>query len=302
MIAGYAQDGQGKQALDLFCQMHRAGAKPNQFTFASFLRACTGLVSLEQGMQVHAFASKTGFGLDMFVGSALVDMYAKCGDIEDARKVFDEMLEKNAVSWTAMIAGYAQNGFVDEALVLFDTMPERDLVSWNVMIAGYAQCGQADGALELFQKMPVKDAISWNAMLAAYTQNRRLEEGFVFFQKMRERNVVSWNTMIAAYARHNQDAEALKLFKRMKQTSIQPDQFTVVSILQACSNLTSLEHGKEIHEEIIRNGFDCTILIGCSLMDMYTKCGCVEDASKVFDKMPEGNTEVSNVMIAGYAR
>eukprot|EP01018_Ginkgo_biloba_P019327 Gb_27416 [translate_table: standard] len=456
MIGAYVRCGYGDEALRLFYQMQRVGIQLDQFAFTSLLPACANLASLEHGQELHGSIVKRGFQLDVCVGTALVDMYAKCERIENARQVFDKMPiqnvvswnamisgyvrnsyidealdlfqkmpERNVVSWTAMIAGYAQIGNVDEALNLFQKMPERNVVSWNAMIAGfmqngrlneamelfqlmpernvaswnavitgfaqfgnlekalklflkmpernvvswttmiagYAQNGHLNGALQLFQNMPERNVISWNAMIAGFAKNGHLDEALKLFQKMPERNVVSWNeiiegfaqngqfdeaiklfekmpkrnvvswtVMIAGYAQHGHVKEALNLFQKMPEkhvvswnamiagfaqngyfddavnlfqqmqlTDIKPDSNTFASVLSACANLVTLEQGKEAHEAIIRCGFQSDIFVGTALVDMYAKCGIIEDARIVFDKMPRQNVVAWNAMITGSA-
>eukprot|EP01018_Ginkgo_biloba_P032084 Gb_05882 [translate_table: standard] len=270
MIAAYARHGHDDEALRLFYQMQLAGVQPNQFTFASVLPVCAHLEALEHGKEVHIKIITGGYQSSVFVGSALVDMYVKCGSIENARNVFDKMPERDVVSWNAMIAGYTHNGDIEEALKLFQKMPVRNVVSWNAMIAGYSQNGHVGKALELFQKMP-------------------------------EPNVVSWTSMITAYARHGYCQEALSLFYQMQGIGIQPDQFTFASVLSACANLVALEQGKEIHEEIIRSGFQSDVIVGNALVDLYAKCGSIDNAGFVFNKMPKRDAVSWNTMIAGYA-
>eukprot|EP01018_Ginkgo_biloba_P031723 Gb_04385 [translate_table: standard] len=270
MIAGYAHSGYHEEALTLFYQMRRSGFHPNHFTFASVLPACASLAVLEHGKEVHEEMIRSGLQSDVFLGSALVDVYLKCRSLENARDVFDTILEPDVVSWNAMIAGYAQNGHVDEALKLFQKMPRQDVVSWTAMVAGYAQNGHVDEALKLFQEMPERDVVSWNAMIAGYAQNGYFDE-------------------------------ALKLFQQMQQTGLKPVSDTFASVLPVCANLASLERGKEIHEDIIRNGFQSNVFVGSALVDLYAKCGSIEDAYKVFETIPRRNVVLWNAMIVGYA-
>eukprot|EP01018_Ginkgo_biloba_P008625 Gb_28755 [translate_table: standard] len=371
MISAYARHGRGKQALTFFFQMQESGIQSNEFTFASVLPACSWLAAVEHGKEVHGNIIRNGFQSDTVVGNALVDMYAKCRSIVDARQVFEKMPERNIVSWNSLIAGYTQNGHADEALKLFQKMPERDVVSWTAMIAGYTQnkryeealklfkqmkmtsvkpnsdtfasvlpacanlaalyegkkvhedmirngfqsdvfvgnalvdmyakCGSIKDARILFEKMQRRDVVSWNAMIAGYAQCGHVVEALELFQKMPERNVVSWTTMITGYAQNGHFNETLKLFRHMQQRGVKPDSETLVSVLPACANLAALHKGKEVHDEIIRSGVQSDLFVGNALVDMYAKCGSIEDARKMFDKMPRRDTVSWTVIIIGYA-
>eukprot|EP01018_Ginkgo_biloba_P001708 Gb_40749 [translate_table: standard] len=299
MIAAYARHGFGEEALNLFHQMQRTGIQPNHFTFASVLPACANVAALKD---VHVEIIKKGFQSDVFVASALVDTYAKCGSIVDAGLVFDKMPQRNVVSWNTMIAVYAQNGQVDEALRIFEKMPERNVVSWNAMIAGYAHNGRVGEAQKLFEKMPERNVISWNTMIAGYAQNGFVEEAMQFFRKSPERNVVSWNAMIAGYEQNGYGEKALKLFQQMKLTGVTANANTFASVLPACAELAALEQGKEIHEEIVESGFQSDVFLESALVGMYAKCESMENARKVFDNMNHRDVVSWNAMIAGYAQ
>eukprot|EP01018_Ginkgo_biloba_P008647 Gb_28765 [translate_table: standard] len=301
MIVAYVKNGLAEEALRLYIQMQSTHIQPDHFTFATVLPACGKLAALQQGRKIHENIIKRGFHTDVFVASALVDMYIKCSRIEDARTMFDKMPERNVVSWTAMIAGYVQNGLVNEALKLFKIMPERNVVSWTAMVAGYAQNGHLDKALELFEQMPERNVVSWNAMVAGYAQNGHVDEALKLFQRIPEQNVISWNAMIAGYEQNGYFDEALKLFQHMRLTGVKPDLDTFSSVLPACAHLATLQHGKEIHEDIIRSGFQSDAFVGSALVDMYAKCGSIEEARKMFDKMARRDVVSWTAIIVGYA-
>eukprot|EP01018_Ginkgo_biloba_P024045 Gb_25029 [translate_table: standard] len=270
MITAYARHGHSEEALAFLYRMQQTGVQPNEFTLASVLPACASLTAVEHGKEVHREIIRNGFQYDLVAGSALVDMYVKCGNIENACKVFDKMPERDVVSWNAMIVGYAQNGHVDEAVNFFQEMPERDVISWNAMIAGYAQNGYVDEALNIFQKMPERDVISWSAMIAGYAQNGYFHE-------------------------------SVDLFRQMQLTGVKSNSDTFTNVLQACASLAALEYGKEIHRDIIGSGFQSDVYVGSALVDMYAKCGSIENACNVFYKMPARNIVSWNAMIVGYA-
>eukprot|EP01018_Ginkgo_biloba_P004457 Gb_36628 [translate_table: standard] len=270
MISAYTRHGLAEESLTLFHQMQRTDIQPNHFTFASVLPACANLAALEQGTEIHEEIVRRGLQSDVFVQNALVDMYAKCGNMEEARHVFDKMHQRDVVSWTAMVTGYARNGHADEALKLFRKMPDPDVISWNAMIAGLAQSGHDEEALKLFDEMPKRDVVSWTAMIAGYTQN-------------------------------GEGVEALRLFRQMQLAGVKPDVKTFASVLPACANLAALKQGMEMHADIIKYGFQSDVFAESALVDMYAKCGDIKMARYVFDKMHERNSVSWTAIIAGYA-
>eukprot|EP01018_Ginkgo_biloba_P002434 Gb_04611 [translate_table: standard] len=340
MIAANTRHGFAEEALRLFNRMQREGIQPNQFTFASVLPACGNLVDLKKGMEIHEDIIRSGYQLDVFVGNTLVDMYAKCRSIDIARDVFDKMHGRDVVSWTTMIAGYAQNGHGEESLKLFQQMqlagvkpnlktfasvlsacadlgnlgPGMELhvdiirrgVQTNVFVESalldmYAKCGSIESARELFDKMPHRNAIAWTAMIAGYSQKGNVEEALNLFRKMPERNIISWTAMIAGCAQNGHGVEALELFRQMQLENLKPDSKTLASVLPACANLTALEQGMEIHERLIRSGFQCDVFVESALVDMYAKCGSIEQARHLFDKMHQRNIVSWTAIMAGYA-
>ncbi|CAN4126056.1 unnamed protein product [Withania somnifera] len=239
-----------EQAFVLYIQMLTQNIEPNAFTFSSILKTCP----LESGKALHCQALKLGYESDTYVGTGLVDVYARGGDIVSARKLFDTMPERSLVSLTAMVTGYAKNGHVEEARVLFDGMEDRDVVCWNAMIDGYSQHGRPNEALVLFRQMllskvkpnevTVVAALSacaqmgvlesgrWmhayvksnriqvnkhvgTAFIDMYSKSGSLEDARMVFDQMRDKDVITWNSMIVGYAMHGFSLEALQLFNEM---------------------------------------------------------------------------------------
>ncbi|XP_057864657.2 pentatricopeptide repeat-containing protein At4g02750 [Cryptomeria japonica] len=298
MITAYTRYEHADDALALLKQMRRTCIKPDHFTFSSILPACTNYSVLKE---VHGEIVTSGFQSDVFVGNALVDMYAKCGSLENARYLFDKMPNRNVVSWNAMIAGYVHNGHFEKSLRLFENMPERDDVSWTTMIAGYGQNGNVERALEFFNRMPDRSLVSWNAMITVYAQNGFLDEAMKLFDLIPDRIVAAWNTMIAGYAQNGRWEYALNLFEQMQLESVKPNVMTFSSVLPACASLTALERGKEIHEQINKSGFQSNVFVASALVHMYAKCGSIENARSVFDKMRQRDVVSWTAMIEAYA-
>jgi pentatricopeptide repeat protein len=338
MIAAYSKQGYDQEALALFRQMQEAGFPPNHFTFASILPACTNLVDLKK---LHYEITRSGFQSNVYVGNALVDRYAKCGSTEDARGLFDKMTQRNVVSWTSMISGYTGNGQYWEALKLFRQMQltcvkpntktltsllpacanlaalERgmevhgeiirsgfhsDVFVMNALVDMYAKCGSMEDAHDAFDKMYEWNAVSWTTMVAGYAQNGRVEEAHKFFQKMPEKDVLSWTALIGGYAQNGHGQKALRYFREMQLAGVKPNSKTFACVLPACASLVALEQGKEIHEEIIKRGLVSDVFVGSAIIDMYAKCGNIEGACNVFDRMTVRDVVSWTVMIVGCAR
>eukprot|EP01018_Ginkgo_biloba_P037531 Gb_04990 [translate_table: standard] len=313
MIAGYAQNGFGEEALELFGEMVRNGEKPDSFTISSILPTCAHLSALQNGKEIHNYVLRGGIDSDVYVASALLGMYANCGSLEYARHVFDKMSGRDVAAWNAMIAAYAQNGRGDEALKLFRQMPltgiKPNKITWTLAIAGSSQNGRSDEALKLFNQMQTsgvkQSVITWNAMISAYARNGHGNDALKQFHQMQlageKPNVTTWNTIIAGYAQNGLGNEAIKTFRQMQLAGMKPDSTTIASILQACACIAALQRGKEIHDYIIRNTFESNIYVGSALVDMYAKCGSIADAQRVFGKIPQRNVVSWNAMISGYA-
>ncbi|KAJ7289005.1 hypothetical protein O6H91_Y307500 [Diphasiastrum complanatum] len=310
IISAYADSGQGEEAINLFQQMQETGLAPDKVVFVVVLKACARLAALEQGKQLHSHIIKRGFQLDLIIGNTLVDMYAKCGCTEDARELFNNMSERDVVSWTAMIAGYAQNGLGKEALALYEQMKQEGMQPNNVTFVPLLKACASLAALEhgkhlhsdIIRRGFQSDEIVGSTLVDMYAKCGCTEDARELFNKMSERDVVSWNAMIAGYAQNGLGKEALALSEQMKKEGVQPDDVTFVLLLKACASLAALEQGKQLHSDIIKRGFQSDVIVGNTLVDMYSKCGCTEDARELFNNMSERDVVSWNAMIGGYAQ
>eukprot|EP01018_Ginkgo_biloba_P000686 Gb_34816 [translate_table: standard] len=310
IITGYSQNGHGEEALKLFCLMQSARLKLNRFTLTAVLGACGTLASIQHGKSVHTYIIKTGFISNLCVGNAMVDMYAKCGNIENARKVFDELPKRDDISWNAMLVGYAQNRHGEDALTLFSQMrcarAKLDQVSFASILGVCASLAALEQGKQVHALIIVtgfkSDVFVGNSLISMYIECESIENAREVFDKMVERNAASWIAMVAGYAHGSCGNEALKLFFQMQCAGMQPERFTLTSVLTSCASLAAGEHGKKVHAHIIKTAFESDVCIGSALVDMYGKCGNVGDALKMFNEMPERNVVSWTAMIAACAQ
>ncbi|XP_043708019.1 pentatricopeptide repeat-containing protein At1g08070, chloroplastic-like [Telopea speciosissima] len=301
IIRGYAKSPYPKPSLHLFNQMLQSGSTPNSFTFSFVIKACSHLAAYDEGRQLHGFILKSGVDSDLFSTNGLIHMYAACRKISLARRLFDTSYDKDSASWSSILSGYVNCGLIEQARQLFDEMPERGIVSWNAMINGYCKCGKIEAARELFNWMPSRNVESWNTLIAGYAKCSLLHCSRNLFDEMPTRNIVSWSTMITAYAQGAQPNEALALFEKMKNAKVTPNWAALVSALSACAQLGALDQGKRIHLFVDQSKMKVDSIIGTALIDMYAKCGSIENAMRIFDMLASKDVFSWTAMIGGLA-
>ncbi|XP_011620923.2 pentatricopeptide repeat-containing protein At5g66520-like [Amborella trichopoda] len=270
MIRSHLNFHNSQEPISLFDEMLRRNMQFDNYTFSMVLQACGRSPSLRQGERIHTQFVKSGFAWDLFVKTELMIMYLKCGELKRAQCVFDEMGERDLVAYNALLAELLRMGALGLAQKLFNDMPVRDLVSWNTMIHGYAQNGDTDSARCMFDSSSNKDLVSWSSMIAGYTRTRRPND-------------------------------ALRLFYDMQLANVKPDKITVVSVLSACGDLGAINTGIMIHEYVNKHGIELDVKLGTALIDMYAKCGSIENSLRVFEKMVGRDVLAWSAMIIGLA-
>lgn len=391
IISAHVGEGESLEALSLFRRMQEVGVESNTYTFVSALQACEGPTFIKIGRGIHAVILKSNHFTDVYVSNALIAMYANCGQMEDAERVFKSMLFKDCVSWNTLLSGMVQNDMYSDAInhfqdmqdsgqkpdqvsVLnmiaasgrsanllagmevhayaikhgidsnmhignslidmygkcccvkymgsaFEYMPEKDLISWTTIIAGYAQNECHLDALNLLRKVQLEkmdvdpmmigsillacsglkseklikeihgyvlkgglaDILIQNAIVNVYGELALVDYARHVFESINSKDIVSWTSMITCCVHNGLAIEALELFNSLIETNIEPDLITLVSVLYAAAALSSLKKGKEIHGFLIRKGFFLEGLIANSLVDMYARCGTMENARNIFN-------------------
>eukprot|EP01018_Ginkgo_biloba_P030033 Gb_09792 [translate_table: standard] len=307
VIAAYARLGHGKEALELFRLMQREGMKPTQFVLASVISACTSVAAVEQGNQMHANIIKTGLESDVFVASALLHMYAKCGWLRTALQVFDKMPVRNVVSWTAMMVGYVQHGYAEDALLLYTQMQREVSPNYKSFAIVLAACGclQAEEQGKQVHAHTIKTGFEsnvsvGNGLVTAYAKCGNIGDVCKVFNQMPKQDIISWNAMISGYANSGHDEEALKCFRKMQWADTKLNSVTLSSVLSSCVSLEALEQGKELHGYTIKTGYESSISVGNALVTMYARSSNIGDAGQVFDRMPGKDLVSWNALIGGY--
>ncbi|RLN18918.1 pentatricopeptide repeat-containing protein [Panicum miliaceum] len=310
MITAYVQHGHGDKALQMFPTMVAEGFRPNEFTVCSVLKACAEEKALRFGKQLHGAVVKKLYKYDIHVGSALVTMYTRCGEVFDAQAVFDKMPRRNTITWTSMISGYAQSGFGEEAVLLFRKMKMRRVFVNNLTIVGLlSACGSMKSihlGKELHAQI-IKNRMEDNLQIGStlvwlYSKCGEHTYAARILEAMPDRDAVAWTAMISGYNNLGHNVEALKSLDEMLWDGVTPNNYTYSSALKACARLEALQDGRRIHGVVNKTQAFSNVFVGCSLIDMYMRCGEVDEARRVFDAMPEHNLVTWKVMITGFTQ
>lgn len=275
VLAGLGSSGCEREALAVFVRMRKEGFVVSEYTIVSVLNACSGLLDLSRGKQIHARIVACDLGGNAFVSNALIDMYAKCGEIDNASWLFNVMRHKNVVSWNLMISGYMKNGLPEVCIDLFKEMQSSGLKP---------------------------DQVTVSNVLGAFFRIGYVDEAWEAFKEIKEKDEVCWTTMIAGFVQNGNEEDALLLFSEMLLENVRPDSFTISSVVSSCAKLASLHHGRVIHGKAVHMGVGVDLLVSTALIDMYSKCGETKDAWVIFNMMPTKNVVSWNSMVLGYAQ
>lgn len=309
MVACYAQNYCHEDSLLLFCKMMIMGYKPNNFTISAALKSCLGLEAFGFGKSVHGCALKTCYDRDLYVGTALLELYTKSGEIAEAQQFFEEMPKDDLIPWSLMIARYAQSDKSKEALELFCHMRQSSVVPNNFTFASVLQACASLVSLNLGKQIHSyvlkvghdSNVFVSNALMDVYAKCDEIENSMKLFMGSAEKNDVTWNTIIVGYVQLGDGEKAMNLFSNMLGYDIQPTEVTYSSVLRASASLVALEPGRQIHSLTIKTMYSKDTVVANSLIDMYAKCGRIDDAQLTFDKMDKRDEVSWNAIICGYS-
>ncbi|CAO2208628.1 unnamed protein product [Urochloa humidicola] len=309
VIGLWSRAGLHARALDGFAAMLEAGVPADNFVVPTVLKACAGIALARAGRAVHGYAWKAGIAGCVYVMSSLVDFYGKCGQVEDARAVFDAMPERTVVSWNSMLMAYIHNGRIDEAVELFYEMRVEGVLPTRVSVASLlsasAELEAVDGgrqghAVAVSSGLEI-DVILGSSMINFYCKVGLVEAAEAVFEQMEERDIVTWNLMIAGYFEDGQIHKAFDTCRRMLESNLKFDCVTLASIIMGCVRSCSMMVGPAAHGYAVRNDLDSDRAVACGLIDLYASTGRIEHARQVFNAMSLRDPVLWKVMISTYA-
>ncbi|KAH7289307.1 hypothetical protein KP509_31G069700 [Ceratopteris richardii] len=311
LISAYASKGMVLEAVQVFKDMQKAGSQPDKMVYVVLLQACGTEKNLKQGKWLHHQICRNGLASDLVVGNALIDMYAKCGHLELALDVFHRLPEYNAESWDALIGGYVSEGLEEHAFGLYYKMREQSIEpNEGIFVSILEACAMI---MDIYRgrqfhshivnsdyesSLPVS-----NSLLYMYMKNGHLASALIVFNKMYEHDINTWNSLIDGHMHQALHEDALFLYQQLQETgTTSPDEETIKSVIMACTSMRALGTGRNLHNEVMKYGYDLNVNIGNALIDLYSSCGCTYDAKVVFSFLPDCNPTIWNEMIRGYAQ
>ncbi|XP_020593900.1 pentatricopeptide repeat-containing protein At4g33170 [Phalaenopsis equestris] len=295
LLTGYITNNASHKALHLLSSSHKSGERSDHFTLATILKACSSLVYVECGKQVHSYSIKLGFDSDLCLSSGLVDMYVKCGNVKDASAVFEDISGPDNVAWTAIISGCVENGDEDQALQFYLLMRRSRALPDEFTVASLFKACSCLSVMGLGKQIH-SDAIKLNcacdsfvstSVLDMYAKCGNIDDCFLLFNRMNSKSTATWNAMILGFAQHGEGNAALNLFKRMELDGIKPDKITFIGAISACSHAGLVSEAYNYFKTMSRDyGIKPEVEHYSCLVDVLGRAGLLIEAEEVIKKMP----------------
>ncbi|KAI7985051.1 Pentatricopeptide repeat-containing protein [Camellia lanceoleosa] len=316
------EDGFFTETLQIYSSMLRHSSNAyfgNNFTFPLVLKACSNLRSIRDGTILHSLTFLIGGGLhsDVFVQTSLIDMYSKCSDLPSSRRVFDEMPQRNLVSWNSIISAYSLHLHINHSFSLFKNMLFLGLEPTSATFLTILSSGLGLGLGQglslhcyiiklglLHSDLPIS-----NSVMSMYVRFGQLDDAQrIFYSSFQsERSIVSWTTLLGRCATAGYVAPAFHIFNQMRRQSVKPDCIALVNIISGCAQAGDLQLASSVHSLVLKSGCGCDIVhddhnhpIDNLLVSMYAKCSDLVSARNVFDRVREKSVFLWTSMISGY--
>ncbi|KAK9281865.1 hypothetical protein L1049_004772 [Liquidambar formosana] len=314
IIKSHFSNGDYPQALEFYTSMRLSYSPPNHFTIPMVVTSCAELTLLNFGKQIHGLVSQLGFFAgNSAVGSSFVYMYSKCGRIVDASLMFDEILVRDVVAWTALVIGYVQNGKSEMGLKFLCEMHtigrDGERPNFRTLEGGFQGCGNLGAIFEgrCLHGLTVKTGIGssqvvQSSLLSMYSKCGTSEEAYLSFCEVCDKDLISWTSIIGVYARLGCVSKCLAMFSAMQVAEIYPDGIVISCMLSCFGNSMMTAEGKAFHGLIMRRNYVLDQMVHNALLSMYCKFGLLNLAEKLFDGVHERNKESWNMMVFGYGK
>ncbi|KAF6156599.1 hypothetical protein GIB67_014578 [Kingdonia uniflora] len=296
VITGYILcGGHDKEAIKLFSEMLQGQVSPNHFTLSSVLKACANISDINAGEQVYAHVVKLGLASINCVGNSLISMFARSGKMEDARKAFDNLFEKNLVSYNTVVDGYTKNLNSEEAFELFHQIEDTGIgvnaFTFASLLSGAASIGAMGRGEQLHARLLkvgfMSDICIFNALISMYSRCGNIEAASQVFGEIEDKNVVSWTSIITGFAKHGYARRALQMFHKMVTNGVKPNEVTYIAVLSACSHVGMVVEGREhfisMHKK--HNIVPRMEHYAC-MVDLLGRSGLLEEALNFIHSMP----------------
>ncbi|KAK6260431.1 Pentatricopeptide repeat - like 10 [Theobroma cacao] len=311
ILRGFLDVGRFSKAIEFYHLMISQGLIPDNFTYPLVLKACIELNDLEEGKKVRDFILWNGSYMkcNAYVECAMIDMFAKCGSLSEARQIFEGIKEKDLACWSAMICGNVQSGEWLEALSLFRRMRLEGLRPDSVIMAAILPaCGRLE---DLKMGMTLQgcairsglqsDLYVSNALMDMYCKCGAVHSAYSIFCDIKNKDVVSWSTLIAGYSQNCQYHKSFHLYLMMKDAEIRTNAIVAASVLPGLAKLKLVKQGKEMHGYILKQAFESDVVVGSALIDMYANCDSMIKAEHIFRIMSHRDVTIWNSTIVGYS-
>ncbi|KAL3755692.1 hypothetical protein ACJRO7_002703 [Eucalyptus globulus] len=308
IISGYVQSSKVREAIKAFLLMEVSGVAANNFTYSSLLTACTSILSLELGQQLHSRVILVGLDKDVSAGNALIDMYMKCScTVENAFQVFRYIYSPNVISWTTLIAGLAAHNYLRESFQFFQEMREAGVEPNSFTLSSILRaCGTTEyptHAMQLhgfiIKSKADHDITVGNALVDAYARLELFDDAWGVLSMMDHRDTITYTTLATRMNHVGHHGMALEMIRYMVKEEVMMDEFSLACFLSASAGMNEMISGGQLHCYSVKSGLGRWISVSNALIDLYAKCQCMKDAHKTFEEIPEPNTVSWNGLISG---
>ncbi|AEE84437.1 Pentatricopeptide repeat-containing protein [Arabidopsis thaliana] len=310
MLNGYAKCGALDSVIKGFSVMRMDQISPNAVTFDCVLSVCASKLLIDLGVQLHGLVVVSGVDFEGSIKNSLLSMYSKCGRFDDASKLFRMMSRADTVTWNCMISGYVQSGLMEESLTFFYEMISSgvlpDAITFSSLLPSVSKFENLEYCKQIhcyiMRHSISLDIFLTSALIDAYFKCRGVSMAQNIFSQCNSVDVVVFTAMISGYLHNGLYIDSLEMFRWLVKVKISPNEITLVSILPVIGILLALKLGRELHGFIIKKGFDNRCNIGCAVIDMYAKCGRMNLAYEIFERLSKRDIVSWNSMITRCAQ